>query len=231
MAEVWFMLLTGFGNEPEPCEPTVLKGARTMATRSDPASFYSIPSEPANVPPDIVRRLFRLGRQLHRPTPIPGGPLRVLMEGICQILNASRGSITLSHMHPDTGEREIVLSLSVFAGRPRGVGRRRPSFAAADGPGLDSFVSIDGIRRVSSITLWRTDRMAKFSPAERSLVDLIHAESIWMYDAGEALPKLKRSEASAKTTAVGISGSRRKLPLEMPGAQQPRAQDLRARSA
>lgn len=110
-----------------------------MATRSGPPQFNLNKSNPAAVAPDVVRHLFRLGRQLHRPKSIPGGPLRVLMEGICQILNASRGSITLSTMHPDTGEREIVLSLSVGISQPKGSVVRRPSAAPADGtrPGFD----------------------------------------------------------------------------------------------
>lgn len=76
------------------------------------------------------------------------------------------------------------------------------------------------------MTLWRTDWTAKFSPAERSLVDLIHAESIWIYELGEVLPNLERLEASPKATPARMNGSGRKHLLEMPRARQ-----LRARSA
>jgi hypothetical protein len=55
-----------------------------------------------------------------------------------------------------------------------------------EGPCHEAFLSISGVRLVSRLTLIREPGGRRFTPAERALADLVHAESVWIYPAGSA---------------------------------------------
>ena len=169
-----------------------------------------------------MRQAVRMVRAMHR---IQGEPLmrkRTMLQGLCQLAGAERAMSVVTEIHPETGRASAVSAVSytskeateeagatrstrstVGGAAARGRGRRAeaPSHVAgaAEGPCMDLFLSLSGVRLVACLTICRRADGPRFSPLDRSIVEAVHDECRWVYEhdelvAGETLAALDPRE-------------------------------------
>jgi hypothetical protein len=140
-------------------------------------------------------------RELHLSAPAVPVRQRTLLQGMCRLFDANRGSILITAIDTDTGNSEITTSLTVEApfsalegvtpisqtnggrshaspGKSRSNGRNS---STADGSCHEAFASLKGVR-VARLSLTRGPGRQRFTPTERNLIDVIHNECAWVYD-------------------------------------------------
>lgn len=155
--------------------------------------------------------MLRLAQSLHVPGSDAGGRKRLLVGGICRLVGADRGVAVVARLDEATGRRTVVSVSQAKAGTgdaaadaPPRVADVELSAAVADASSalgnaadartllreagvdvcIDSFVSLRGVEVVAWLAVGRRpgdDR--RFTARDRLVLDLMHAESAWVYAA------------------------------------------------
>jgi hypothetical protein len=145
----------------------------TMA-KQPRAAAGSTDALPGGAPTAVFARLLDLARRVHLAPTEPSDRRRAFADALCRLVHARRAVVTVSGMDAATG-RQVLMSAESAEVGTGGVA------APAAGPCLETFLSLDGIRRVACITLTRDAGRPKFRAAERALVELVHSEFAWLY--------------------------------------------------
>lgn len=124
---------------------------------------------------------------------------RRLLEGLCRITDADRALCVVTRTDLQTGRHQILSAATVTMDPPsprRSGGRSQrsdvsiapfsPSEPAwnpmtSDGPTMDDFCWLDGLKLAAAVTLWRSPGLSRFGETERSLVALVHQRCDWVY--------------------------------------------------
>lgn len=154
----------------------------------------------------LSRGLIRMVRELHVSAHAGSVRQRTLLQEMCRLFDANRGSILITAIDADTGQPDVKASLTVegpFATEngseraPSGNGARTTTSpmksrsngrhgssadnSTGDGSCHEAFVTLKGIR-VARLSLSRSPGSQRFTPTERGLIDVIHSECAWVYD-------------------------------------------------
>lgn len=148
---------------------------------------------------NLSRELIRMMRQLHLAQPTVRQ--RALLSELCRLFEAKQGQIQVMGIDPATGMSRVMHSFTVSgpmlhngadspnATAPKSAARKKSPTSRAvqngEGPVHEAFVPLEGVRRMARLSLVREPGRRRFTPAERGLIDLIHAECAWVYDGAE----------------------------------------------
>jgi hypothetical protein len=145
-----------------------------------------------------VGELLRLINRLHEPAGKPAERKRRLIVGLCELLGADAGSSVVTLLDPHTAQLAFVsvVRATPAAGTAKKAKARPTKRAAAGTAGLPplaaahgghSITSTQGLRRdptrVALLTLARGSRGPAFTPQDVAVLELVHEESTWLYDA------------------------------------------------
>jgi hypothetical protein len=153
----------------------------------------------------LSRGLIRMVRRLHLAAPAVGSRQRTLLQGMCRLFDAQRGSILISTIDAASGDTRVMASVTLEAPFPpddvgasvaaastsrntTATGKARSTRIGAplqEGSVHDAFVSLQGVR-VAKLSLMRSPGRRRFTPTERGLIDVIHAECAWIHDEPES---------------------------------------------
>lgn len=136
------------------------------------------------------RLILQMTSELHA-TPAEGGNRkRVMIRWLCRLVDARRGRISILGMDAATGLPRAVSTVSVGA-----TGDLPAAASFDDGPCLDVYLPLAGIRLVACLTLARNVSDSRFTAAERALVTSAHADCTWVYDADRLAAETARAES------------------------------------
>jgi DNA-binding CsgD family transcriptional regulator len=143
-----------------------------------------------------VRSLLRLGNVLRDSPADPAGRKKRLLEGLCRLVRADAGVCLVTHAAVPAG-RATVVSMARFgiagedadafaahflSAAPQARTRPGTGRAAAADHRLESVVPVAGAKVRACVALFRRHPGREpFSSRERSMLDLFHSESAWLY--------------------------------------------------
>ena len=143
-----------------------------------------------------VRQMLRLCRALHEAGADPAGRKRLLLEGVCRLLGAERAACVVTHMDPTTGRPTVVSSVATGPARSDAGGAERQAAPETQAAGrdvagtpedsehrIDSLLPLRGLRVVARLAVGGRPGGAgrPFTPRHRAILELLHAESAWVY--------------------------------------------------
>ncbi|HWE03111.1 MAG TPA: helix-turn-helix transcriptional regulator [Tepidisphaeraceae bacterium] len=146
----------------------------------------------ATIKTSEARILLRLANALHE-TPTPLSRKRLLIEGLCELIDAAAGSCVVRHLDPASQKITIVSAIayryapsgeSVSIGEFSAVGGdwTEPPTLVAQANSLTSTMQIPGSAVSATLNLiFAPYRRSRATARERRLVDLFHSEMTWMY--------------------------------------------------
>ena len=142
--------------------------------------------------------MLRLSHALHEASPDPSARKRVLLEGLCRLLRADAGVCVVSR---EQGRLSVTVSVvrhamteddaRALAGSYRFARRRRgnPHRDVPPDDTADSVLDVKGLKvRVCVALLRRRPAARRFTPRDRAVLELLHAELAWVY--GPDVPPL-----------------------------------------
>ncbi len=158
---------------------------------------------------DTCAQMFLLARSLQDAGVEPVERKRRLLAGLCQLADADRALCVVTRTDVTTGRQHILSAVAVMTvaapvqTRSRGSGRQIVGVEAnppldgqapdADGPAMDDFCWIDGLKLAAGITLSRSRGRPRFDDASRSVVATIHQRCRWIYEHDRRLAALIES--------------------------------------
>lgn len=169
---------------------------------------------------DDVHAMLRLSAELHRAAPDAARAKRLLLEGICGIVRAQRALSVVTRIDDNTGGRSIVSVVSAGGIDATKDGAEGAWIDSLDVHELlrrqdvrhciDSLVPLEGLRLVAWLLVGRRPRDRRFSPRDRAVLDVLHAESTWVYgdDLLLTLPEARRLSQRERQTLQHLLAGR-----------------------
>jgi len=173
------------------------KNARSLARRR---IARGAPGPSVTLSAAEVRALLRLANELHESPPDPETRKKRLLEGLCRILRADGGVCVTTHPAASDGASTVVTmsrwgtgehedAYAVAANMEPAARKGSPipppganNNAAAARHCIDATTAVAGGRMRACVALFRRrPARAPFSPREKSVLGLFHAESAWLY--------------------------------------------------